>query len=153
MRALIHAYKFDGRKILKNFFAQVLATFVDVNLKTHSFDAVAAVPLDPDKKRSRGFNQSEFLSCRMARTLKVDDLSKEIRRKKSAKAQSLLGKNEREFNVKDCFFAPFGHPFFAKRILLIDDILTTGQTASECAKSLKRAGASSVVVLTLARGA
>ena len=153
MKALIHAYKFEGRKTLKKFFSDVLERFIEQHLKTVSFDAVAAVPLDPDNKRSRGFNQSEFLSRRVAQMLKVDDLSKEIHRKKSASPQSLLSKTQRRINVKGCFFASPGHRFSSKKILLIDDILTTGQTASECAKILKAAGALSVDVLTLARGA
>ena len=153
MKALIHAYKFEGRKILRNFFSEALLRFIDRHLKIFTWNAVAAVPLDSEKKRSRGFNQSEFLSHSAAAALKVEDLSQGIRRKKSAHPQSLLGKNERRLNVKDCFFASPGCNFSSKRILLIDDILTTGQTASECARSLKIAGASSVIVLTLARGA
>jgi len=152
MRELIHAYKFGGRKYLKNFFARSLARFIHRHLSERPFDAVAAVPMDPEKKRSRGFNQSELLSAPIALALEVPDASKELTRKKSDSPQALLAKTDRKSNVKDRFAVKNTSDFKAKNVLLIDDILTTGHTASECAKALKNAGAGSVTVLTCARG-
>ncbi len=152
MRELIHAYKFGGRKYLKNFFARSLVRFIRRHLSGRRFDAVAAVPMDPEKKRSRGFNQSELLSAPIARALKMSDASRELTRKKSDSPQALLAKTDRKTNVKNRFAVKNTADFKAKNVLLIDDILTTGHTASECAKALKNAGAASVTVLTCARG-
>ena len=152
MRELIHAYKFGGRKYLKNFFAGSLLGFIGRHLSERPFDAVAAVPIDPEKKRSRGFNQAELLSAPIARALEIPDVSKKLTRKKSDSPQALLAKTERKTNVKDRFAAKNTADFKAKNVLLIDDILTTGHTASECAKALKNAGAASVTVLACARG-
>ena len=115
-------------------------------------DGVAAVPLDLEKKRSRGFNQSELLSAQIALELKVPDVSKELTRKKSESPQALLAKTDRKINVRDRFAVKNTGSFRAIRVLLIDDILTTGHTTSECAKTLKNAGAASVTVMACARG-
>ena len=152
MRELIHAYKFGGRKYLKNFFASRLERFIGRHLSERPFDAVAAVPMDPQKKRSRGFNQSELLSAPIAAALKIPDVSKELTRKKSDSPQALLAKTDRKTNVKNRFAVKNTADFKTKNVLLIDDILTTGHTASECAKALKNAGAASVTVLVCARG-
>lgn len=152
MKSLMHAYKFEGRKILSGFFSEILLGFIRRRLQETAWDAVAAVPLDGAKEKARGFNQSELLSRRVSRALGVPHLSRRIHRKKSKHPQSLLGRAERGENVKNCFFTPRGKPRMPGRLLLIDDILTTGQTASECARTLKEAGSSFVTVLTLARG-
>ena len=152
MKELLHAYKFGNQKILKSFFVEIMMKFVRENLKPGDFDSIVAVPLDPNRRAERGFNQSEILSRSLAQGLEKPEQSSMLGRKKSPFTQSLLNKSERLANVKNCFFAKKQLAFAGKKILLVDDILTTGQTASECAHALKDAGAGSVTVLALARG-
>ena len=152
MKELLHAYKFGRRKYLKNFFLKIMSQFVHAYVKTEHFDAVAAVPIDPKKKRERGFNQSELLSKKLAARLKLPHASRGLSRTRSSSPQSLLSKQDRKQNVQGCFLVKAKESFREKRVLLIDDILTTGQTASECARILKEAGARSVTLLACARG-
>jgi competence protein ComFC len=151
MKEALHTFKFNRRKSLENFFSEAMQTFAESHLKSLKFDAVLSVPLDLEKKRERGFNQSEALSKKIAESLRLSELSKTLGRKKSASPQALLAKNERRKNIEGCFFAkkPLGE---AKNLLLIDDIFTTGLTVSECAKTLKNMGAKDVTVLVAARG-
>lgn len=152
LKELIHAYKFNGRKHLKHYFAGLLTKFIEAELDGCLFDAVVSVPLDAQKKMSRGFNQSALLSAELGRRLRIPDFSGYVFRSPSLKPQHRVGKAERRENVRGCFTVSTGHPLTAKKLLLIDDVLTTGLTASECAWTLKRAGASSVTVLACARG-
>ena len=157
IRDALHGYKFGRRKALKVFFAEALARFAEDHLtdgaKTPQFDVVAAVPLDAARRRERGFNQSALLAGGLARRFGLPDLSPKLLRPAAAAAQSLLGKADRQSNVCGQFRVGDPASFASKRVLLVDDVLTTGQTASECARALKNAGAASVTVLACARGA
>ena len=152
-KELLHLYKFDERKILKNFLAGRMKDFAQTHLDGEKFDMLVAVPMDAEKKRRRGFNQSALLASELSKKLGIRDGSRGIARKKSPSSQSLLSKADRKSNIEGCFYAT-SENFFkeAKKLLLIDDVLTTGETASECARVLKQAGAGSVTVLACARG-
>lgn len=149
---LLQAFKFGGRKSLRCFFARLLTGFIRVHLDPQAFDAVVSVPLDPAKQRERGYNQALLLSAPVARELAKPELSSFFKKKKTFKTQSSLNKTERARNIEGTFFVTDAEPFSEKRILLVDDILTTGFTASECAGTLKQAGARAVTVLAAARG-
>ncbi len=152
VKELLHAYKFNGRKYLRHFFVNLMGKFMSSYMNGHRFDALASVPLDRDKKNTRGFNQSGYLSAGLSVRLGLPDLSRSLVRRKSAQPQHRASKAARKENVKDCFRVRRREGFQMKKILLVDDILTTGQTASECARAMKQAGASSVTVLACARG-
>ena len=113
------------------------------------FDAVVAVPLHWRRKWDRGFNQSELLAQSIGRRCGVPVLHP-VRRRRSTRAQAGLSNSRRRENVAGAFVAKPGRAR-GLRILLIDDVMTTGATASACAHALKRAGAKSVALLTLAR--
>lgn len=153
MKELLRAYKFDNRKFLSGFFSQIMERFIQTHLETPDFDAIAAIPLDSQKKQRRGFNQSGLLAKRLAKRFGWQNVSKILWRSKSDAPQSLLTKKDRPQNVRGRFHARRDGLLKNKHILLVDDILTTGHTASECAKALKGAGARVVTVLALARGA
>ncbi len=152
VRELLHVYKFGGRKYLKHFFAETMARFAYQHLDTASFHSIVAVPMDRGKENERGFNQSKKISGEIAGKLGIPDDSKKLRRVKPNSTQHFLAKEDRKRNAKGAFRVTQKDFFKPKNVLLIDDILTTGQTASECAKVLKSAGASSVTVLACARG-
>src|SRR3989338_5716719 len=152
MKKLLHTYKFEGQKYLKHYFLKIMQKFMEVSMDDLAWDAVAAVPLDPAKKRARGFNQSELLSAGISAWRRLPDLSKHLKRRYAHEPQHRMAKSAREQNVKGCFTVTNAEAFKLKRILLVDDILTTGQTTSECARTLKESGASSVIVLACARG-
>ncbi|MBI4353454.1 MAG: ComF family protein [Candidatus Omnitrophica bacterium] len=153
MKELLHLYKFGGRKHLRNFLIRKMTEFIRRHLPPSSFDAVAAVPLDAAKKRKRGFNQSELLSSQIAEAFRISHLTRALVRTKPSVPQARLDKIERQTNVKGCFRLSEPAAVKHKNLLLVDDILTTGQTTSECARVLKGANAASVTVLVCARGA
>lgn len=152
MKTLLHRYKFGRRRSLKNYLAAILAAFAARYLAQRRFDAVVAVPLDAAKIKKRGFNQSQLLSQRLAATLGIPDKSSSLKRLKSASDQARLSKRQRRMNIRGCFYASQRATFADARVLLVDDVLTTGHTASDCARALKEAGAESVTVLACARG-
>jgi ComF family protein len=129
-----------------------LTAHVDRHLGPGRYDAVVAVPLDPATRKERGFNQSELLSDAVSRHSGVPDLSPALGRVRSAMPQHLLDKAARASNVRDRFFVKDTSAVRGKNLLLIDDVLTTGRTASECARVLKKAGATRVEVLAAAGG-
>ncbi|MGH7197655.1 MAG: ComF family protein [Candidatus Omnitrophota bacterium] len=152
MKELLHAYKFGGRKYLAHFFVKLMTRFAKNYLNTADHDAVLPIPLDAEKRRERGFNQSELISAALSRSLGLPHLSGGLRRMKSFSSQSLLPKEDRRSNIAGCFSVNEGFAVKNKRLLLVDDILTTGYTASEAARALKEAGAGAVTVLACARG-
>jgi ComF family protein len=147
LRGLIHLYKYKGMKPL----ARPLAAFLDRAVPIdQAFDAVVAVPLHWRKRWQRGFNQAELLARHVAKRRRVPLLNA-LKRKRATAIQASLASAGRRRNVAGAFALRRGQAVAGKKILLIDDVMTTGATASACASVLKRAGALSVSLVTLAR--
>jgi ComF family protein len=151
LRSLIHLFKYSGMKPLARPLAGYLERAIPVDER---FDAVVAVPLYWRKKWDRGFNQSELLARLLARRRGIPVLNA-LRRKRATATQAGLASAGRRRNVAGAFVLrtkTSPDPELAgKKILLIDDVMTTGATASACASVLKRGGAKSISLLTLAR--
>ena len=147
LRELIHQFKYGGMKPL----AKPLAGFLAAALpREQQFDAVVPMPLHWRRQWERGFNQSELLARATARRCGIPML-RAVRRLRATKTQAGLSNAKRRENVSGAFRVRGRATVRGRRILLIDDVLTTGATAGACARALKRAGAKSVTVLTLAR--
>jgi ComF family protein len=147
LRSLIHLFKYAGMKPL----ARTLAGFMEQALPVDErYDAVVPVPLHWRKQWERGYNQAELLARHMAKRRGVP-LVKALRRKRPTAIQASLAVAGRRRNVAGAFLTRPQASLAGKRILLIDDVMTTGATASACAVALKRGGAKSVSLLTLAR--
>ncbi len=150
IRKSIHLYKYRGGKEIGNGLGELMADYL---LRYHEelltkTDRILGVPLHPKKEKQRGFDQTRILCEKI--TEKTDLLFQEkgLYRKRHTIAQSLLSPEERKENLKDAFGTD--SDFSGKRILLIDDIITSGTTCNECAKVLYRAGAAEVFVFCLA---
>lgn len=119
-----------------------------------AFDVIVPVPLHWRKRWDRGFNQAELLAREVAKQRRLPVL-KALRRKRATAVQASLARAGRRRNVAGAFTlrdaAQSATQLKDARVLLIDDVMTTGATASACAAALKRAGARSVTLLTLAR--
>ncbi len=114
-------------------------------------DLILPVPLHPDRLRQRGFNQS-LLIARACFPRHKDRIGTAILvRNRPTPAQTRLNRKERQQNISGAFFTKQPHKVTNRKILLIDDVLTTGSTAHECARTLRSAGAQQVEVLTIAR--
>jgi ComF family protein len=145
LRQLIHLFKYSGMRALARPLGDVLAGALP---RDRQFDAVTAVPLHWRRRWQRGFNQSELLGKAIARRRGIP-LIHVLRRGAATRAQAGLSNSQRRENVAGAFRAR--HRVAGLRILLVDDVMTTGATVSACARALKKAGARSVAVLTLAR--
>ncbi len=152
IKKMLRDYKFEGRKSLKPFFAGLMMEFVLTHNILSHIDAVVAVPMNPRKEKDRGFNQASLLGSALAQKTKKPFIKSALYCRKDLIPQSALGRSERKQHVRGAFEARDRARIQNQRLLLVDDILTTGQTASECAKALKNAGAVSVTVLAVARG-
>ena len=145
LRKLIHLFKYSGMRRLAQPLGGLLA---DALPRDRQFDAVAAVPLHWRRRWQRGFNQSELLGKAIARRRGIPVI-KALRRGSATRAQAGLSNAQRRENVAGAFRAR--RRVAGLRILLIDDVMTTGATAGACARALKKAGARSVSLLALAR--
>ncbi len=145
LRKLIHLLKYSGMRSLALPLGDFLAAAMP---RDRVFDAVVPVPLHWRRWWQRGFNQSELLGKVIARRRGIP-LLKVLRRGAATRSQAGLSNAQRRENVAGAFRAR--RRVAGLRILLVDDVMTTGATAAACARALNKAGARSVSVLTLAR--
>lgn len=148
VREALHAFKFEGRRALAGPLADLLFEQCAGRLPG-AVDALVPVPLAPDRERERGFNQAALLAARMAPRLGAPVRARWLARVRATSPQSELTAAERRANVSAAFRAHASVE--GLRVVVIDDILTTGATAAECARALRARGAREVGVLTVAR--
>jgi ComF family protein len=158
---MIHHLKYRGKiqlaKPLGNFLFTAFLHFWDTN----PFDFIVPVPLHVKRFRIRGFNQAYLLikdwhelSRFTCREIPDPKISRDILvRSRWTEPQTGLDRKERMSNIKNAFTITDKRVVKGKRILLVDDVYTTGATVNECAKTFLKSGAQSVDVLTLARAA
>ena len=115
-------------------------------------DVATCVPLYPKRERERGYNQSALLGGSLARRIGIPFQGRLLWRRRPTASQTRLTAAQRVHNVKGVFMVPWSGRVRGARVLLVDDVMTTGATVNECARTLKAAGAVSVMVLTVARG-
>ena len=115
-------------------------------------DFIVSVPLYPQRERERGYNQSALLGERLARRVGIPFRGRRLWRQRPTATQTHLTAAQRVHNVKGVFTVPWPRRVRGARIVLVDDVMTTGATVNECARALKAAGAAAVMVMTVARG-
>jgi ComF family protein len=147
LRQLIHLFKYSKVRPLARPLGALVARAIP---REHRFDLIIPMPLHWRKRWSRGYNQSELLAKEVARRWGLP-VQKIVRRVKATAPQAGLSNSKRRLNVRAAFAIRKGTNIKGLRILLIDDVVTTGATASACANVLKRAGASHVAVAAVAR--
>ena len=129
---------------------RVWATVAFDRFRTTNANLIVPIPLHWRRRWSRGFNQSEAVARGLAEVLRVPVSNRMLKRTRYTPLQTTLSPSERRENVKGAFRATLSKDFRNFRILLIDDVLTTGATAHEAAKALKAAGAAQVHVAVVA---
>lgn len=148
LREALHELKFHGKRALAAPLADLLVEQCGAELPG-AIDALVPVPLGRARERERGFNQATLIAERVAGGLGVPARPRWLVRARPTLPQSDLGAAERRANVRNAFHAA---PAVAGRhLVVVDDVLTTGATAAECARALRAAGARHVGVLTVAR--
>lgn len=149
---VIHRFKYQQAEWFAPFLANLLCREAAPVLREGAWDAVVPVPLHPRKERERGFNQADRLAAALGRAIQVPLRRDWVRRIEFTRTQTLLTRTERAANMRGVFQARPGLRLNGERIVLVDDVLTTGATTSACAKALLDAGARRVTVWTVARG-
>ena len=147
LRELIHLFKYGRVQPLAKPLGRLLASALP---RERSFDVIVPMPLHWRKRWRRGFNQAALLAGEIRRRTHVP-VRNALRRVKNTPAQAGLTNSKRRLNVSGAFRAKSKTALLGKRVLLIDDVMTTGATAASCARALKAAGAAEVTLLTLAR--
>jgi len=150
MRTLVHDLKFHDRHDARRLFARWL-TQAGSELLADA-DLIVPVPLTRGRLLSRRFNQSAILALEVARHTGISAEPLALLRTRRTQPQVGLTRQQRRRNVAGAFAVAKGHAgrISGTKILLIDDVITTGATADACARALKRAGAARVDVLALA---
>lgn len=154
IRSQILALKFQEKpyvyKTIGYFLKNMKKSFE--NLK--KYDIMIIVPISKQRKRERGYNQSRLVAREISKIIKVPIAKKILYKTKNTVPQSSLNKKEREENIKGVYKAINTTKIYNKKILLIDDIYTTGNTVNECANILFQKGIkrTNIGVLTIAKG-
>ncbi len=147
----IHRLKYGAKSFLAGSLGPLLARFMEERIKESGHLLTMPVPLHPKRVRERGFNQSLLLARHVANGLKSDLDFLSLRRVRYTLPQTRLAKKERQRNVRGAFQLKNRDAVKGKTILLVDDVVTTGNTMNECARLLKKGGSGKVFCVSLAR--
>ncbi len=147
LRSLIHLFKYAKVESLALPMSRLLARAMPLEQR---FDMVIAMPMHWRKRWERGFNQADLLARPLAKRYGLKPATN-LQRKRYTKSQAGLTERERQQNLKDSFCVKKAEQIAGKRVLLIDDVFTTGATLRAAAGVLKNAGAAHISALTLAR--
>ena len=151
VREIIHEFKYGRQIHLRHLVARWLhAALDDERIRGSRFDLIVPVPLHATRQRERGFNQASLLAALLSAQTAIPS-KPTLERIRYTTTQTALDRSERMENLHNAFRLRKNADVRGLRVLLIDDVLTTGSTLSECARVLKRAGALSVHAATAAR--
>ena len=148
LKKALHALKYKRNLALGAIFAKPLVEIIKKN--NWPIDIVVPVPLSRLRQRQRGYNQAAIISTNIALTLDLPHSPNSIKRIKETETQISLDVNKRFTNLNDAFYANPAK-LNKKKVLLIDDVITTGATMQNCTKAIKNAGADQVYCLSVAR--
>lgn len=146
---LIHKFKYEKRLSVGRLLGSMMTARAGNLFDMRGYDVIIPVPLHRERLRHRGFNQSLFLAREIAGCFDLPVDFESLKRVRDTGPQVSLGGDERRDNVRGAFEA--ADSIRGKKVLLIDDVLTTGSTVRECAEALRGKGALEVAVYTAAR--
>jgi len=152
VRRLIHEYKFNRRRSLSKLFGNLLVKYKKEYILDH--DLIVPMPLSVSRFSERGFNQSNLVAEEISKSIPVQYYGEVLDRKGKSKPQSsIYNLKERFSNLRDKFYVKkkYWNYINNSNILIIDDVVTTGATASVCADVLLKEGAKNVDILSIAR--
>ncbi|QRN83928.1 ComF family protein [Chloroflexota bacterium] len=148
IRECVHSLKYDRNQAMGEFFAEELTELI--RREGWDLDLVVPVPLSPIRMKERGYNQATLLARPISYALGIPFTPFGLKRIRNTQSQVELSAKKRKSNVRGAFEAT-PEIVHGKRVLLIDDVTTTGSTLKECSLALKKGGSLKVYCLTLAR--
>jgi ComF family protein len=149
--AAIHRFKYRGKIGIGTVLGRIMADFAAEIWDMKAFERIVPVPLHRKRLRERGFNQSVILARKLSKRFDIPLDFTSLRRQSLTPPQVGLGREARAANVQGAFTVSHPERIAGRKILLVDDVYTTGNTLEECARVLIQAEAKTVSVLTLAR--
>jgi competence protein ComFC len=149
---IIHRFKYQRELWFEPFLADLLLREAVPALRKQNWDFIAPVPLHSVKEREREFNQAELIAKHLSVAAKIPLNNNLLRRVSPTMTQTRLTKQQRAENMRGAFAIRKGVKLNGEKIIVVDDVFTTGATTSACAKVLRAAGAGEVCVWTVARG-
>src|SRR5262249_57028474 len=141
LRVLLHELKYRGRRRLAHRLAETLLDEPAARVVLEGADAIVPVPLHPERRRERGFNQAELISAALSRRTGIALVASALVRRKDTAPQTGLSAAARRGHVRGAFAVRRRPQVAGRRLVLVDDVLTTGATAEACAHALREAGA------------
>ncbi len=147
---LMHKLKYDGKPEIAEILGKKYASDIQTVKAGIAWDVIVAVPLHKSKKSRRGYNQSDYWAQGLADGLGIPFESKALRKKTNNSSQTSKSRLDRWENVKDAFEVVQQEVIVGKRVLLVDDVITSGATLEACGMKLLQAQCSSLSVATIA---
>jgi len=148
IKEMIHNFKYNHALELKKNLAKIMVNALPADLK---IDVITFAPLHHQRLAERGFNQAEILAQEVSKNIKIPSEELLVKTRYTKRQVGLSGKKRRT-NLEGVFKVHKAESLKGKRILIVDDVTTTGATLNECAKVLKNAGVKEVWGLVVARG-
>lgn len=144
-------YKFNEQAYLYKTFSKIILKNENMCRFIKKCDIIIPVPIHKNRKKCRGYDQTKLISKELARNLNIKVEFNVLVKKNNIKPQSTLTKKEREQNIKEAYEIKNAEKIWGKKILLIDDIYTTGATIEECARTINKANPKAISAFTIAK--
>ena len=151
IRDTILKYKFNEKSYIYRTFLEFIKNNEEMCSQIKKYDIIIPVPVSKKRFKQRGYNQSALIAKNLAKTLNIDYKENVLIKIKDNKPQSEMGQDKRKSNVKDVYKIKNQEKIYQKRVLILDDIFTTGNTVNECAKVLIENSANNVGIFTIAK--
>ena len=151
IRDTILKYKFNEKSYIYRTFLEFIKNNKKICAQIKKYDIIIPVPISKKRLNTRGYNQSALIAKELAKELSIEYSEKILIKIKDNNPQSEMKQDTRKSNVRGVYKTINEEIIYNKKVLIIDDIFTTGSTADECAKVLKENNAESIGVFTLAK--
>ena len=151
IRDTILKYKFNEKSYIYRTFLEFIKNNEEMCSQIKKYDIIIPVPVSKKRFKQRGYNQSALIAKNLAKMLNIDYKENVLIKIKDNKPQSEMGQDKRKSNVKDVYKIKNQEKIYQKRVLILDDIFTTGNTVNECAKVLIENSANNVGIFTIAK--
>lgn len=147
----LYDFKYKNKREYARAYGEELANNMKYEILSWNADVIMPVPLHKSKLRQRGYNQAELIAKELSRRVDIPMDNKLLKRSRRTKAQKELNDSDRKKNVKNAFIVD-GNIVKYKKVILVDDIYTTGSTIDSCARALKEKGVEKVYYVSLSIG-